>query len=79
MSFIEFMFALGLLVYVVRHNLWLDAPWINKADHSQPVDIQPTEQQNKVFDAWVQDQKKPVKVAALRTNEINLYGNYNKK
>ena len=61
MNFIEFIFALGLLVYAVRHNLWLDAPWINKADHSQPVDIKLTEQQNKVFNAWVHDKKSPLR------------------
>ena len=55
MSFIEFMFALGLLIYAVRHNLWLDAPWINRGDHSQPADIKLTEQQNKVFNAWAHD------------------------
>lgn len=56
MSFIEFTICIFLLAYAVRHNLWLDAPWI-KDNHSQPVDIKPTEQQNKVFNAWVHDQK----------------------
>lgn len=61
MNFIEFMFALGLLIYAVRHNLWLDASWINKADHSQHTDIKLTAQQNKVFNAWVQDKKSPLR------------------
>ena len=60
MNFIEFMFALGLLIYAVRHNLWLDAPWI-KDNHSQTADIKLTEQQNKVFNAWVQDKKSPLR------------------
>ena len=60
MSFIEFMFAFGLLIYAFRHNLWLDAPWIND-NHSQSVDIKLTAQQNKVFDAWVHDQKSPLR------------------
>ena len=53
MSFIEFTFYVLLLVYAARHNFWLNVPWI-KDNHSQPVDIKPTAQQNKVFDAWVQ-------------------------
>ena len=61
MNFIEFTIALGLLIYAVRHNLWLDAPWINRGGHSQTADIKLTEQQNKVFDAWVQDQKSPLR------------------
>ena len=60
MNFIEFMFALGLLIYAVRHNLWLDAPWI-KDNHSQTADIKLTEQQNKVFDAWAHDKKSPLR------------------
>lgn len=60
MSFIELMFAIGLLIYAVRHNLWLDAPWI-KDNHSQTADIKLTEQQNKVFDAWVHDKKSPLR------------------
>jgi hypothetical protein len=60
MNFIEFMFALGLLIYAVRHNFWLDAPWI-KDNHSHTADIKLTEQQNKVFDAWVHDKKSPLR------------------
>jgi len=60
MSFIEFTFVLGLLIYAARHNFWLDAPWI-KDNHSQPADIKLTEQQNKVFNAWVQDKKSPLR------------------
>ena len=56
MNFIEFTIALGLLIYAVRHNFWLDAPWI-KGNHSQPAAIKLTEQQNKVFNAWVHDKK----------------------
>lgn len=54
MNFIEFMFALGLLIYVARHNFWLDAPWI-KGNHSHVMEVKPTAQQNKVFNTWVQD------------------------
>ena len=53
MSFIEFTICIFLLAYAVRHNFWLDAPWI-KGNHSQTADIKLTEQQNKVFDAWVE-------------------------
>ena len=79
MNFIEFTFALGLLIYAVRHNFWLDAPWINKADHSHVTEVKPTAQQNKVFNAWVHDQKKPVTASTVRANEINLRFKYNKK
>lgn len=48
MGFIEFMFAMSVLVYAARHNFWLDAPWISKKD----VDISLTKQQNEVFDKW---------------------------
>lgn len=65
MSFIEFTFCILLLAYAVRHNLWLDAPWINKGDHSHITEVKPTAQQNKVFDAWVQgvthDKKSPLR------------------
>ena len=59
MSFIEFAVVLGLFAYSLRHNLWLDAPWINKVDHrhichiSHITDVKPTEKQNKVFSNWV--------------------------
>lgn len=48
MNFIEFTFFILLLVYALRHNFWLDAPWINHV-----TEVKPTEQQNKVFNAWV--------------------------
>ena len=60
MSFIEFTICIFLLAYAVRHNLWLDAPWI-KDNHSQTADIKLTEQQNKVFEAWVHDKKSPLR------------------
>ena len=60
MSFIEFTIYIFLLAYAVRHNFWLDAPWI-KDNHSQTADIKLTEQQNKVFNAWVQDKKSPLR------------------
>lgn len=53
MEFVEFMFWIGLLVYAARHNFWLDAPWINKGDHSRITEVKPTAQQNKVIDGWV--------------------------
>ncbi|MFD0897345.1 hypothetical protein [Loigolactobacillus binensis] len=53
MGFLEFMFFFGVFTYAVRHNFWLDAPWINKVDHSHVTEVKPTEQQNKVLDAWV--------------------------
>lgn len=60
MNFIEFTFVLSLLAYAVRHNLWLDAPWI-KDNHSHVTEVKLTEQQNKVFNVWVQDKKSPLR------------------